>query len=236
MTCPSKLFACTLILALMVSSIVMVNSAKVNATDSGSGSATGEITIWCYYMPYYTVTVYNETGYSVDDFYVWNRAFGTGGPVDVDYSVLNAINDGKYYSVDKLYTIKVFEEADYALVYTTYAHGVDVITIAHTDGWTSYSGNKPPKTPVSTPSTTNVPSSTPTNLNPTPSNPTYSTPPTSSAQSGNSFINDALGFLEGFGWEKAALTVTTVVIVVLALGMIVLWRRTSRLMENNRPA
>lgn len=46
-------------------------------------------------------------------------------------------------------------------------------------------------------------------------------------------INGTLDVLEGFGWEKAALTVTTVLIVVLALGMIVLWRRTSKLMKTN---
>jgi hypothetical protein len=225
-----------LILTLMVSSVVMVNSAKVNAANGGSGSATGEITIWCYYMRGASISVYNETGYCLDDFYIWNMAIGKGGPVSVNFSVLYAINDGKYYSVDKLYTIKVFESYS-KLVYTTYAHGGDEISIAYTaDGYTAYPGNKPPKNPVNTPSPTTVPSSTPTNINPTPSNPTYSNPPASSTQSGNSFINEASDFLEGFGWEKALLTVTTLVIVVLSLGMIVLWRRTGKLMQNNRPA
>jgi hypothetical protein len=219
----------------MVSSVVMVNSAKVNAADGSSGSATGKITIWCYYMPGRSVAVFNETGYPVDDFYVWNLVIGPDGPMDVDYSVLTAINDGKYYSVDNLYTIKV-KEAYSKLVYTAYAHGGDVISIAYTaDDYTAYPGNKPPKTPVSTPSPTNVPSSTPTNINPTPSSPTYSNPPIGSAPIGSS-TNDSVGFLEGFGWEKVLLTITTLVIVVLALGMIVLWRKTSRLIKNNQPA
>jgi hypothetical protein len=57
----------------------------------------------------------------------------------------------------------------------------------------------------------------------------------SSGSSDTSFTNDFSGFLEGFGWEKALLTVTTIVIGVLALGIVVLWRRTSRLIKNNQP-
>ncbi len=229
MTCPSKTVACTLILALMFSSIMMVNSAKVNAAN-GSGSATGKITIWCYYMPGRSVSIFDEAGECLDSFYVWNTAIGTGGPVSVNFSLLTAINDGKYYSVDRLYTIEV-KEAYTKLVYTTYAHGGDEISIAYTDGYTTCSGNKPPKIVASEPTPTTVPSSTPTQLTPAPSS-----PPSSSAQSEDSFINDTLGVFEGFGWEKAVLAVMAVVIGVLSLGMVGLWRRTGKLMQNNRSA
>jgi hypothetical protein len=227
----SKIVACMLIPALIVSSIVLINSAKVNATDSGNGSATGKITIWCYCMQYYSVNVYNETGYPLDDFCVWNTAFGSGGPVEVDYSVLTAINDGKYYSVDKLYTIKVFEDGTNALLYTTYAHGGDEITISYQNGWSTSQGKVPPN-PSTKPSATNAPPSKPTYLTPTP----YSSPPTSSAQTDNSVANGtadtfSLGELKVNMGTLAVLVITAAVLSSLAtLG---LTRRTKKRINLN---
>ncbi len=215
----SKIPTFILIMALVVSNIAIVNSVKVNAADSGSGSARGRITVWCYYMRYYTVDVYNETGYCVDDFYVWNLAIGHGGPVVVDFSCLDATNGDKYYSVDKLYTIKVFE--DYSeLVYTTYAHGGDEITISHQNGWSTCQG-KVPSNSSSEPSATNSPSSKPTYPNLTP----YTSPPTSSAQTDNSVANglaDSFSFGEfkiGFGALLFLVVVSAVVGSLVTLGV-----------------
>jgi hypothetical protein len=55
-------------------------------------------------------------------------------------------------------------------------------------------------------------------------------------QQDNSFFNEALNISWKIYWETAVLAFMAVVIALLALGMIVLWRRTGKLMQNSQSA